>query len=235
MQVSGHAVIANLGITIPTDVRARSVVRTISEKKLPAGGPARTEHLGYGTYSGYENEPIDAVAGIWDHKTRANFLPGHLSVVGSHEFSGNKGSVDTEGTVRFQGTIVGTQRAFAQDTYPFVLAIFDPVHFIWTEARIYTDRECGLTGHGASAHRASWEAVMGGPVFAFSEIARSSTSDLESQPECTGSTPPPANPTTGAGGSGGGGESVCYIWITYDLDSGEILHQQLLYCTDGGG
>jgi hypothetical protein len=27
---------------------------------------------------------------------------------------------------------------------------------------------------------------------------------------------------------------VCYVWVTYYIDTGEVIDQQLLYCTEGG-
>jgi hypothetical protein len=223
---------SSLDLAIPTDIRERLVVRNISERRLVGPGPARNEHLGEGTYSWPWEETIDVAAAIWNAQTRANFLPGLLSVIGSHEYAGNKGSVDTQAIVTYQGATVGTQRSYAEDTYPFLLDALNQ-HFIWTEARIYTDRECGLSGFGNSAHRASWEAVFGGPVFNFSVIARQSYSTREDQPDCAPT--PPSPPTTGHGSTGGGGgDAVCYVWIIYDLDTGEIYNQQLLYCTDGG-
>jgi hypothetical protein len=226
-------IVSSLDLAIPGDVRDRLIVRNISEKTYESPmGPARNEHLGEGTYSGSE-ESIDVTAGIWNARTRANFLPGMLSAIGSHEYQGNRGSVDTEARVTYQGATVGTQRSYAQDTYPFLLDALR-THFIWTEARIYTDRECGLSGFGSSAHRASWEAVFGGPVFNFSEIARSSTSSIEYQGAC--GSPPPTTNTGGtfSSASGGGGDAVCYVWITYDIDTREVIDQQLLFCTDGG-
>jgi hypothetical protein len=229
----GQDLLANLDLTIPTALRGHSVVRTISEKELIEGAPARTEHLGYGTYPGTGNEWINAVAAIWNARTRAYFLPGQFSAVGSHDYGGNKGAIETQATVKYQGTVIGTERAYREDSYPFLLAPFFGALSIWAEARIYTDRECDLTGFGGSQHHAWWEAVMGGPVFDFSRVGMSSMSELESQPACAVS--PPTTNTGGSGGSGnGGGEGVCYVWVTYDLDTGQIYHQELLYCTDGG-
>jgi hypothetical protein len=219
---------SDLALVVPTGVREQLVERTLSEI-TPPSGPARTEDQGYGTYY-YGDEPLTTTAaGIWNEKTRANFVPGALSVIGSHDYTGNKGSIDTRATLARGGETLATRSAYKEQSVPFLS--FPWVQSIWVEARIYTDSECGLNGWGDSAHRAWWEAIIAGPVFDFAEVGRPSTSDREFQPECP-ATPPPS---TGTGStSGGGAEVTCYIWIVYDLDTGEIYHQQLLFCTDGG-
>jgi hypothetical protein len=223
---------SDLALTVPTGLRDRLVTRTSFVDTLETG-PARSEDLGYGTYYGYDTETVTAEASIWDPKTRANFLSGQLSVVGSHYYIANKSSVDTQARLMLDGSQLATQRSYAENSHPFVVPILTE-QFIWTEARIYTDRECGLTGAGDSAHAAWWEAVLGGPVFSFSRVSRTSNSDRASQPLCpTGST----TTTTANGGtseSTGGGSVVCYVWIKYDMFTGDIYDQQLLYCEDGG-
>jgi hypothetical protein len=228
-------VLSDLALAVPSDLADRLVVRTVSERGSPGGGPARSEHLGYGSYDWPPDENPDVAAAIWNERTRANFVPGALSVIGSHNFQGNKGSIETDATVNYQGVTVGTQRSIGQEVYPFLLDALRE-HYIWTEARIFTDRECGLTGFGSSRHSASWEAVFAGPVFNFSEIIRSTTSEYERQPDCD-APPPPPPPTAGTGSSftsGGGGEAVCYFWLTYYIDTSDIIEAELLFCTEGG-
>jgi hypothetical protein len=225
---------SDLALAVPGAVPEQPVVRNLFDiDDAPVAGPARTEDLGYGTYY-YEPEPvITEESGIFNAKTTANFLPGQLSVVGSHDFIGNKGSVDTKANLSFQGSIIGTNNASREDGYPILWPPWD-LHFIWTEARIYTDRECGLSGWGDSLHKAWWEAVFGGPVYSFTSNHLTTNSDRADQPACP-STPPSDGSTTSSGGVvGGGGEGVCYIWIEYDYVTGEIYDQQLLFCTDGG-
>jgi len=226
---------SDLALAVPIGIPEQPVVRNVFDiDDAPEGGPARSEHLGYGTYPGYETEPvITEESGIFNAKTRANFLPGQLSVIGSHDYIGNKGSVDTKANLSFQGTIIGTNNAYREDGYPIIWPPWD-LHFIWTEARIYTDRECGLSGWGDSLHKAWWEAVFGGPVSSFTSNHLTTNSERASQPACPSTPQPDGSTTTNSGVVGGGGEGVCYVWITYDLYSGQIYDQQLLFCTDGG-
>jgi hypothetical protein len=229
-ELGAASVSSDLALVVPTGLRDRLVARTLSTV-TDGAGPARTEHLGYGTYSW--DEPIVAYSSIWDAKTIANFLSGQLSVIGSHYYTGNKGSVATSGRVYYDGVEIGVQRSRAENTFPFLLD-FAREHFIWTEARIYTDRTCDLTGFGDSEHGAWWEAVMGGPVFQFHNTTRSSVSDREYQPDCASAPPPPPPPPSTGTSTGGGSDAICYIWIEYDLYTGQIYDQQLLFCTDGG-
>jgi hypothetical protein len=226
---------AELALAVPTDVRDRLVVRTFTVDSVRPDGPARSEHLGYGSYPSdpsYEVYDDLPAAGIWNAETRASFLPGQVSVIGSHEYIGNKSSIDTRGSVSFEGSVIGTSQAYTENSFPFPIPMLSP-RYIWAEARIYTDRTCGLSAWGDSSHAAWWEAVLGGPVFTFARIQRTSHADRAYQAAC--STPlPPSNTNTGNTYTGGGGEGVCYVWITYDLYSGEIYDQQLLFCTDGG-
>jgi hypothetical protein len=104
---------SDLALALPAVISAHTVVRNVFDiEAAPGAGPARSEHLGYGTYPGYETEPaITEESGIFNAKTRANFLPGQLSVIGSHEFIGNKGSVDTKANLAFQGSIIGSNQS----------------------------------------------------------------------------------------------------------------------------
>jgi hypothetical protein len=226
---------SDLALAVPIDLRDRLVVRTIRVDSVRPDGPARSEHLGYGSYpSEYESawEEMPA-SGIWNAHTRANFLPGRLSVVGSHEYIGNKSSIDTRGSLGFQGSVIGTNQAYVEQSHPFPIPMLSP-QSIWAEARIYTDQECGLSGWGDSAHAAWWEAVLGGPVFNFSRKQVASHADRAYQPACPPNPPPPPDNDTGVTSTGGGGEGVCYLWITYDLYSGQIYDSEVLFCTDGG-
>jgi hypothetical protein len=226
---------SDLTLAVPIGMPEPPVIRNAFDiEDAPVGGPARSEHLGYGTYPEYETEPvITEESGIFNAKTRANFLPGQLSVIGSHDYIGNKGSVDTKANVSFQGSIIGSNSSHREDGYPILWPPWD-MHFIWTEARIYTDRECGLTGWGDSLHQAWWEAVLGGPVYSFTAQHLTTNSERAEQPACPSTPPPPSNTNTGSTSTGGGGEGVCYVWITYDIYTGEIYSQQLMFCTDGG-
>lgn len=226
----------DLALVLPTAIPEEPVVRNVFDQVTAPAGPARSEHEGYGTYGeagygyqyDYDYSATSTAAGIWNEKTTAYFFPGYLGVTGSHDYIGNKSSIETTGTVALDGAVIGTNSSFREDSYPF---IYPPwvTHSIFTQAVIYTDTECGLSGWGSSRHRVWWEAVLGGPSYEFSEVARTSNAARVYQPGCP---PPPPQPQTGY--VGGGDEGLCYLWITYDIYTGEIYDSQLLYCTDGG-
>jgi hypothetical protein len=232
VDLAGVDIAGDLTLVVPTGLRERLVQRTVTEVTPPVG-PARNEELGcgvscYDDYDDYDDvDPTTAASGIWNAKTRANFVPGKLSVIGSHEYIGNKGFIETRGVLTHGSTVLATEIRSKEQSVPF---LFPPwvMHYIWVEAPLYTNTECGLSGHGNSTHSAWWEAVMGGPSAVFARITVPSNSERDFQPECP-AIPPPVTST------GGGGAAVtCYIWITYDLYTGEIYHQELLFCEEGG-
>lgn len=197
-----------------------------------ASGPAlvTSEREGPPTDQGSELDYSNATSAIWNEKTVAAFVPGYLSMLGRHNYQGNKGRVETRASLRFEGQSIGSQSSAQEQQFPFVID-FGRVHYIWTSTRIYTDRECGLTGVGDSTHKAWWEAVAGGPVFNFSSSEKTSISELARQADCA---PEPTFTDSGGGGGSPGGEMTCWYLITYDLWSGEVYDVDLLYCTEGG-
>jgi hypothetical protein len=218
----------DLDLLLPALSPEQLVARSTFTSDPPAGPLANSEPPPPDADYWENYEWPDVVSDIWNAKTRANFLPGRLTVIGSHEYGGNVASISTTGTVSYQGQTIGTQTAFAQQSIAFLAGFLS--NFIWVEARVYVDKECGLNGWGNSRHEAGWQAVMGGPVSEFTRTARSSTSEREYQPEC------PPEPVTFAGGSDdySGDRVMCYFWVEYDLYTGEILDAWLMYCTGGG-
>jgi len=220
----------DLALAIPPLTQEQLVARSVLTSDAPAGPMANPEPPppDADDYD-YDDMPV-RVSDVWDHRTRANFVPGMLAVIGSHKYAGNKGTLTTTGTVRYQGQVIGTQTGYVEQTFPF---IFDAgmTHEIWQEVRVYVDTECGLRGNGHSSHGAYWQAVFGGPVFEFSETTRPSQSDDEHQPECP---PTPVIPTGGGSDVYSGDRVICYFWVEYDLATGEILDAWLMYCTEGG-
>jgi hypothetical protein len=174
-------------------------------------------------------EAYNAESDIWNQQTRANFIPGALSVIADHNYSGNLGRIETTGSVRYQGQVIGTQRAETEETWPFIFD-FGMTHWIGHSLRVYVDRDCGLTGSGDSRHYARWQAVMGGPVFDFSPAQKTSQSEYENQGECA---PTPFLPGGGID-EYSGDRVMCYFWVEYDLETGEIYDYWLMYCTGGG-
>jgi hypothetical protein len=200
-----------------------------SEGGSQAGTP---RPMGVYSEDGWSEDDV-VYSDIWNHRTRANFLPGYLSVQASHEQQGNVGRIQTTGTVRHEGQVIGTQLATIERSWPFVIDFGLP-HELWLSLRVYTDTECGLTGYGDSVHTAYWHAVIGGPVFDFNRTTRTSQSDHERQPVCEPTTTTFTSTGGGSGGTSSGGTYTCFFWIEYDLWTGEILEAEFLFCTEGG-
>jgi len=193
------------------------------------GGPAPTL---------YADEEAPEVEGSWDNpasaiydaRTIAGFAPGSAWAMGEHSYQGNKGRIETTVTAAFEGTQIGSQSAYRLADWTFWLD-FGIVKHISAIARLYTNHECGLTAWGSSNHEAWWEAIPGANIATFGRISRSSTSDPEFQPDCA-----PPVPYAGGGGGGGGGPEGAYCWVSiwYDLDTGEVLDYDVLFCEMGG-
>jgi hypothetical protein len=164
---------------------------------------------------------------IYDARTIAGFEPGGAWAMGEHRYQGNKGRVDTEVTAVFDGTEIGSQSAYRLADWSFWLD-FGWVKHISAIAHFYTNHECGLTTWGNSNHEAWWEAVPGANIATFGKIGVSTSSQPEHQPGCA--------PPSGGGGGGGGAIEGAYCWVSiwYDIETGEVLEYDILFCEMGG-
>ena len=219
---------ADLALVLPGLTPEQLIAQRSDTLELPTGPLANSEPPPPDADDWVDYEWPALASDVWNHKTRANFIEGRLSVIAEHNYMGNIGTLSTTGTVRYQGEVIGTQTGYSEQSFPFLFS-FMP-HYMWQEVRVYVDTECGLSGWGNSSHEAKWQAVMGGPVSVFNGTTRPSQSDHEYQPEC------PPEPVTFAGGGDGysGDRVMCYYWVEYDIYTGEILDAWLMYCTEGG-
>lgn len=164
---------------------------------------------------------------VIDPETRVGFDPGYAWSLGRHDYIGNVASVQTTATVAYHDQYVGSQTAKAQDYTPFLLDL-GQVKLIWTWAKVYSDHECGLTVQGSSQHKAWWQFYQGKGTSEWGVDQKPSQAAPVGQSGCTQET----------GGATESSESssgvVCTYFITYDLDTGEILNAELLYCTVRG-
>jgi len=170
--------------------------------------------------SGY----LDEVGTIWDPYTKVGFGPGYGFSYGEHKYQGNKGRVETTVSVSYNDAPLGSQTA-VREKYDIFLLDAGALHFVSATARFYTDKTCGLTVRGSSLHQAWWEWFLGGHATSWGRAIETSGAPAEYQGEC---------PVQPAGGGGGGDDAVCYLWIEYDLETGEVYDVSVLYCTVGG-
>jgi hypothetical protein len=175
--------------------------------------------------------PTNIMSQITNARTNAGFSVGYGHATGQHWYQGNKSRIDTSVSVSFEGTPLGSQAA-SKEADAWYWFDFGSWKHIFANARFYTDRVCGLTAYGSSSHSAWWEATIPPAVARYGQVGLTTISDLVRQAECP---PPEPEYTTSSGASGGGGSMLCYIWIEYDLYTGEVYSVELLYCEDVGG
>lgn len=165
---------------------------------------------------------------IFNERTSVAFEPGYVRGFGTHQYIGNVGAVSTTTQVTFQNQHLGSQAAEAQDYTPFLFD-FGSVKRIWVSAKVFTDHECGLTGHASSQHSASWQFFQGTGAPLWGKSGEPSQADPKSQGGCSSGT------GTGFGTQYAPAGMVCTYLITYELDTGIIVDAELLYCTSSGG
>lgn len=159
--------------------------------------------------------------------TNVNILQGEASALGRHRYIGNVGSIDTTVQIVYGETYLGSFTAERQAYTPFIFD-FGMEKSIYAYARVFTDHTCGLRVVGSSIHRASWQFYQGRSAPIWGETRRTTQADPESQPECakrSGRTQITETRPTGM---------VCTYLITYDLDTGEWLNAELLFCSGVG-
>lgn len=172
--------------------------------------------------------PTNTMSQITNARTRAGFSVGSGHATGEHWYQGNKSRIDTSVSVLFEGTPLGSQAA-SKEADAWYWFDFGSWKHIYARARFYTDRDCGLTAYGSSSHSAWWEATIPPAVARYGQVSQSTISDLARQEEC----PPPEPEYTPP--PGGGSSTLCYVWVEYDLYSGEVYSVELLYCEDIAG
>lgn len=182
-------------------------------------GPARAEFDEQG------GRPIQQIFGP---STRADFGTGFASSIGAHRYIGNVGAVSTTASLSFQGQHVASRTSNQQDYTPFLLD-WGSVKRVVTWIKIPSDHECGLSVEGQSDHRAWWQFFQGRGVAAWG-VTRTTTQE---GPTRQGACANPTGQTEDTRQSEGG--LVCTYLITFDLETGEIVNAELLFCHSGGG
>lgn len=164
---------------------------------------------------------------IWDASTDLTFHPKSLEAWAEHKYRGNKGRVEVTAFMREGGVAIGNRTGFEEGWHSWLSPF---AHHVIANSIINLEKDCGLTADAQGKHEAWWEIAPGSGPSVFGKVGFSTTSGLASQPAC------PPTPTGGGGGGDGmsGDAAMCYIWLEYDLDSGEILDWQVIYCSGGG-
>lgn len=169
----------------------------------------------------------DAVAKIVSASTRVGFNPGYAYSAARQRYTGNHGEIETAATVTYAGRIIGIQPASRENTVPYLLD-FGNEKTIWVDAYVFTDQQCGLEVDGSSFHSASWQWFLG------------TVANWGEDSETTQAFPPVAQDSceeevfidegTGSAGPEGDGLVTCWYLVTYDLNTGEVIDAEFLYC-----
>ena len=140
-------------------------------------------------------------------------------------FTGNRIKVDVYATVKFLAEpIVSDFLQTTQDTY--VLPQTEKRHSAFSHVRI--EGPCGHTASGRAQHTA-W--IDYGP-YEWGETERPSTGAPFSQRACESEEVAIDETEGGAGGNQPppGEIYTCWYRFYYDIETGQILHTELLYC-----
>lgn len=171
------------------------------------------------------NRPIEQ---IFNARSTGDFQAGFAGVYGTHEYIGNVGRITTTANVSYNQAHLGSMVGTKQQYTPF-LGDFGRTKRIDVFPKIYTDKTCGLVVEGSSQHHASWQFYQATSVQNWGVVQEFTQAKPYAQGACSGQTGGFQTENTQPGGI------VCTYWITYDLDTGEIVDAQLLFCSSTGG
>jgi hypothetical protein len=176
-----------------------------------------------------QDDDVRPLQQIFNPSTRVGFDAKYAWAMGLNYYIGNVGAISTTVDVTHQSTYVGSYTANKQDYTPFLLDLGTRKH-IWVQAKVYTDKTCGLSVKGASDHQAWWQFFQGRGSSEWGVARRSSQAAPESNGECnsyqTGQAQTSDVQPTGI---------TCYYRITYVIGTGEIVSAEFLFCTGTGG
>ena len=235
VEFDGYSTSADLHFSVPAlgaeQLVATQPVSADTDRVPEVAGPARAGEFVEGEFvdgeepSGPEDvaDYLDEVGSVYDRRTYVGFGPTYGYSWGEHRYQGNKGRVTTTATISLDGQQLGSQTAVSED-YGLFLIDGPQVKYIATIARAYTDQGCGLQVSGASQHEAWWEWFMGFGVATWGVVRVDSDTSPESQDPCE-----PVEAAVAGGPSGLA--TVCWFSIDYDLETGEIVSVELLFCT----
>jgi hypothetical protein len=153
---------------------------------------------------------------------------GYVFSYGLHDYIGNVGAVETTAHAVFDDKYLGSYTAERQDYTPFLLD-FGTVKSIWAFARVYTDKTCGLTALGDSKHSAWWQFFQGRSAPMWGVSTTYSQAEPSRQPACAST-----STVWGGGGDDSTTGMICYVLITWDLETGEVVDRTVLACTGTG-
>lgn len=210
-----------LEFTVPTvpDDRLDGHTYEVLGEELPADGPQLLE---------IQDDYIRPLQQIFNPTTRVGFDDKYAWALGLHYYIGNVGSIGTTVDVTHESTYLGSYTAHKQDYTPFLLDL-GTKKLIWVQAKVYTDKPCGLSVTGNSDHRAWWQFYQGRSSSEWGVARRTTQAAPASSDPCSNQTGQAEVSETQPDGI------TCYYRITYVKSTGEIVSAEFLFCTGSGG
>ena len=214
--------VAALDVRLPAAALRAPIAHDTAHDPVLAKAPTAPAEVGQPT-----DLTIKPREQIFNARTEAGFKPGFAYAFGTHDYQGNLGRVVTTATASHRDRLLGSQTAETQEYFPF-LVDGGFIKKVWTWAKIFTDYTCGVTVSGSSVHSAWWQFFQGRSAPIWGTATKTTQAAPVSQPGC--------------GNTGGyesandmGGGLICYYWITYDLDTGEVVDAKLIACSNSAG
>ena len=149
---------------------------------------------------------------------------GNAGVLAHTKFLGNRIKVDVTATVSFLGQpLVSSLTRSTEDTYIYPLNVKDHA----ASSHISIEGECGHKASGGAQHRV-WVQYVD---LEWGWAQRPSNASPHSQPACDTHVVPVTEGSSGAGDQAPPGEIyTCWYRYYYDIETGQVLHTELLYC-----
>lgn len=221
----GPSLLVRAPVLTPSDL-IRTEKDTLPPSETMPGEPGGMEGL---APADFEEDPYSRPpAAIFEADSRGDFQEGFGGVYGTQMYGGNKGSITTTAHVSYKDQHVGTATGSREQYTPF-LGDWGRTKHLWVFPKVYTDRECGLSVQGGSQHAAWWEFYQGGAVQTWGRDGLSTQAPPYPQGACSNNVGSFEAENAKPGGL------VCTYWITYDLDTGEVISAELLYCSSSSG
>lgn len=164
----------------------------------------------------------NTISGMDDHQAWAS---------GMHTYEGNAAHIMTKVRVMSEYEVLGESIAEDQEYEEMFPFGFFQDGWIAKTAVVGIFDSCGLHIEGDSKHEAWWEFYLGTQVATWGRTHTTTRSQPLFQPPCE------EEEETTSIVSGGYPEelALCYYYLEYDLNSGEIYEMEFLFCTDVEG
>lgn len=140
---------------------------------------------------------------------------------GEMTYVGNRARITLDLTVLHDYSTVATHHTAREDSHLLPLAYYFNNGYSFATAK-----DCGQVASQSGQYEAKTVVLVNWSLFTTSSLQLNGSASA-AQPEC----PPPDDPGTGGGDDyTGGGEVWCLVEFWYDMETGEIVDYEILYC-----